>query len=404
MSSVLITQANPFGITKAVDLNDEQILSLWVNVSGAAADFAEFARPQSPMPTFIMGAKGSGKTPLMRYHSFELQTLRYNQRNVSLREGVRSDGYIGIYMRCSGLNSGRFANKRQSPEVWKELFAYYIELWLTQHLLHVVQVLELGKADRDESALCRSMVSLFDKAPLAIPASIAELRSLITQLQRHLDFEVNNCVLTGKISAEVLATRRRLVFGIPKLLAERYAFLRNVLFVYSIDEFENLTLDQQKLINTLVREKEFPSTLRIGSRLYGIKTQATDSAEEENLRNSEFESLYLDQIFRTHKKRYSTFAKELIEKRLTAAYGLTDDDSKINTIDVNWAEFFETWDDNWKSKDIVKLVGGKPPHERAHFLSLRRKFQNTEFSESTSDRVIKNLPHRAIEWVISNRF
>ena len=131
MSSTQITQANPFGITKAVDLNDEQILSLWVNVSGAAADFAEFARPQSPMPTFIMGAKGSGKTHLMRYHSFELQTLRHNQRNVSLREGVRSDGYIGIYMRCSGLNSGRFANKRQSPEVWKELFAYYIELWLT---------------------------------------------------------------------------------------------------------------------------------------------------------------------------------------------------------------------------------------------------------------------------------
>ena len=167
--------------------------------------------------------------------------------------------------------------------------------------------------------------------------------------------------------------------------------LRNVLFVYSIDEFENLTLDQQKLINTLLREKELPSTLRIGSRLYGIKTQATDSAEEENLRNSEFESLYLDQIFRTHKKRYSTFAKELIEKRLTAAYGLTDDDSKINTIDVNWAEFFETWDDNWKSKDIVKLVGVKAPHERAHFLSLRRKFQNTEFLENATDRVIKNL-------------
>ena len=386
-----VAQTNPFGITKAVDLNDEQILSLWVNVSGAAEDFAEYARPQSPMPTFIMGAKGSGKTHLMRYHSFELQTLRHNQKNISLREGIRNDGYIGIYMRCSGLNSGRFANKRQSQEVWRELFAYYIELWLTQHLLHVMQVLELGKPDGDEADLCRSIVSLFDKPPRAIPTTIPDLRSLITQLQRHLDFEVNNCVLTGKISAEVLATRGRLVFGIPKLLADRYTFLRNVLFVYSIDEFENLTLDQQKLINTLVREKELPSTLRIGSRLYGIKTQATDSAEEENLRNSEFESLYLDQIFRTHKKRYSTFAKELIEKRLTAAYGLTDDGSKINAMDVNWAEYFETWDDSWKSKDIVKLVGRKPPHERPHFNSLRNKLQSTELREGVVDRVINNL-------------
>jgi hypothetical protein len=243
-----VTQTNPFGITKAVDLNDDQILSLWVSVSGTDTDFAEFARPQSPMPTFIMGAKGSGKTHLMRYHSFELQTLRYHQKHISIREGIALDGYVGIYMRCSGLNSGRFANKRQSAEVWKELFAYYIELWLAQHLLHLAHALELGQKDGDEAVLCKSIVSLFDKSPGDDPGTMADLRALFSKLQRQLDFEVNNCVLTGKIDTEILATRGRLIFGIPKLLSERYAFLNNVLFVYSIDEFENLTPDQQKLI------------------------------------------------------------------------------------------------------------------------------------------------------------
>jgi hypothetical protein len=391
MSIMQIAHINPFALTKAVDLNDEQILSLWVNVSGATTDFAEFARPQSPMPTFIMGAKGSGKTHLMRYHSFELQILRHKQRHIGLREGITQDGYVGIYMRCSGLNSGRFANKRQPAEVWSELFAYYIELWLTQHLLHIIQALELGKKDGDEPSLCRAIISLFDKSPPTTPTTVSDLRTLISELQRHLDFEVNNCVLTGKINAEVLATRGKLVFGIPKLLAERYDFLKNILFVYSIDEFENLTFEQQKLINTLVREKELPSTLRIGSRLYGIKTQATDSAEEENLRHSEFEAIYLDQLFRTHKKRYSVFAKVLIEKRLAAAYGLPEEESKVKAINMNWAEFFETWDDNWNSKDILALVGKTPPVERPHFLSLKKKLRMANLPDRSVDKIIKHL-------------
>jgi hypothetical protein len=133
-----------------------------------------------------------------------------------------------------------------------------------------------------------------------------------------------------------------------------------------------------------------PSTLRIGSRLYGIKTHATDSAEEENLRNSEFEAIYLDRLFRTHKKRYSVFAKELIEKRLAAAYGLPEDGSKISTIDTDWAGYFEAWDDNWNSKDILSLVGGAAPFERRHFLSVREKLA-TDLSQRAIDKVIENL-------------
>lgn len=392
MSPLQLAHTNPFAITKAVDLNDEQILSLWVDVAGGAADFAEYARPVSPMPTFIMGAKGSGKTHLMRYHSFELQALRYRHANKRLRDGIVSDGYIGIYMRCSGLNSGRFANKGQSPDVWKELFAYYIELWLTQHLLHVAQVLELGAVEKNEATLCHRILDLFDKPPQSKPATVRDLQTLIAELQRQLDFEVNNCVLTGKINAQILATRGRLVFGIPKLLSKMFPFLKSVLFVYSIDEFENLTQEQQRLMNTLVREKELPSTLRIGSRLYGIKTHATDSAAEENLRDSEFETLYLDQIFRTHKKRYASFAKQLIDKRLASAYGLTGDRSKIEPVDgMKWAGFFEEPDENWNSPEFLELVKNKPSPERRHFVDLQEKLGSATFSPGTIRKVVGNL-------------
>ncbi len=395
MDPVPLKSSNPFAITKAVDLNDEQIQSLWVDVSGGAEQFAEFARPTSPMPTFILGAKGSGKTHLMRYHAFELQTLRYSKQALAVRDGVRRDGYIGIYMRCSGLNSGRFNGKGQPTAVWNELFAYYIELWLTQHLLHVIQTMQLGEADGDELDLCRQIISLFDKAPSSADSTISALATVIGDMQRHLDFEVNNCVISGKIDVKILATRGRLVFGIPKLLAERYAFLRDVLFVYSIDEFENLTINQQKLINTLVREKELPSTLRIGSRLYGVKTNATDSAEEENLRNSEFEVLSLDQLFRTHKRHYSTFAKKLIEKRLAAAFGLFTDKHVLKPIDIDWHSFFETYDDSWNSEAILTLVKGKPSAQRRHFILLKEKLISGGLTPKAADTIVGDLSSTA---------
>lgn len=388
MSPLQLAHANPFGITKAVDLNDEQILSLWVDVAGDAADFAEFSKPVSPMPTFIMGAKGSGKTHLMRYHSFELQELRYRNRGLDLREGVLEDKYVGIYLRCSGLNSGRFTEKRQSPEVWKELFAYYLELWLSLHLLHIVSRLRISEYC-DERAVTCEITALFDKPFKEKVDSIDQLRDTIASLQRSLDFEVNNCVLTGKINTEILATRGRLIFGIPKIIAKHVKFLRHTMFVYELDEFENLTLDQQKLVNTLVREKELPATLRIGSRLYGIKTHATDSAEEENLRNSEFESIYLDQIFRTHKKRYSTFARELIDKRL--AQGFRHDGLRSTGSDPAWANLFETIDETWDSLYFSSLVKGKTFRERRHFQILREKLRQLDMSDTAATRIIRAL-------------
>jgi len=170
---------NPFSITKAVDLSDDQIQTLWVSVADDGHEFSEYTRPSSPMPTFVLGAKGSGKTHLMRYHSFELQKLRHTKEKMSLREGIAADGYIGIYVRCSGLNSGRFKGKRQTEEIWAELFAYYIELWLTQHLLEVIQALGLGSRDGDEIQLCRELAGLFDKPLEPEPATIANLVAIL---------------------------------------------------------------------------------------------------------------------------------------------------------------------------------------------------------------------------------
>jgi hypothetical protein len=369
---------NPFGATKANDLDDAQIQELWVDVLKVDDELGIFAHPNGFMPTFVLGAKGSGKTHLMRYHSFELQLLRYGDdaSQATVHAGVKRDGYIGIYALWGSINANRFQGKGQTAEAWRALFAYYLELWLGHHLIHIVKQLKLSP--KQEMAVVEQARDLFDREPLGAEFnSLDDLSKTLGALQRELDFAITNAVLSGKIEIEIYITTGKLLFGLPKILSEQVSFLRAVVFLYCIDEFEMLSVDQQEVVNSLVRDKAPPSTLRIGSRLYGIKTQRTDGGLEENLNNSEYRQLVLDSRFRLHKDRYVEFAKTLVQRRMLAAFGAGIDVGRL----------FESLDDSWDSARFRSLVPAQPA-EREHFRRLRSKFAGAEVS---ADEVISLL-------------
>lgn len=369
---------NPFAITKAVDLNDQQIENLWVRSIGdqEMGTLQELDQPISPMPTFILGAKGSGKTHLMRHQAFELQKLRYQASGRALRDGISDDGYIGLYLRCSGLQSSRFTGKRQPEELWNELFSYYFELWLAQHMLYVASDLGLGTSDGDEEELVTQILNLFDQAPTPEQMTVLDLTDCLGNLQKQLDFEINNCLLKGSLDVQITATRGKLIFGIPDILAKRYSFLSDVLFAYDIDEFENLTEPQQIHVNTLIREREPPTTFRIGSRTYGVRTHMTNSGGEANLSDSEFQEIQLDFEFRSHKAQYNNFSRALIAKRLSVGSSAQRDGNAADFLN----QYFEQFDRSWNSSQWLDRLGlaGKPSIDRPHFDRLRRVLKNRD--------------------------
>src|SRR4051812_1707989 len=83
---------NPFEVTKAVDFTDAQIASTWVDLPGGG--FLSLANPTSPMPRFLVGGKGGGRTHLLRYFSYPLQRLRSDS---GIQAQLHGDGYLGIY-------------------------------------------------------------------------------------------------------------------------------------------------------------------------------------------------------------------------------------------------------------------------------------------------------------------
>ena len=308
---------NPFDITKAVDFTDREISDYWVDMPGGEG-FMQLTKPTSPMPMLILGGKGSGKTHVMRYFSYATQKIWHAD---SVIDGIRSDGYIGIYLRCSGLNAARFAGKGQSDDVWASLFPYYMDLWLSQLLLVTVQD-ALASADQhfdDERAICQRVVELFASDDAPVPQTVPELIEMLRRLHTEVDMAVNNCALTSHLDVRILVGPGGLVFGIPRILAEAFAPLHDIQFLYLIDELENLSAEQQKYVQTLVREKVQPSSFKLGARLYGVKTYATYGGEEENKEGSEYECLRLDERLRAKagtRGAYRKFALDLCFKRL----------------------------------------------------------------------------------------
>ena len=148
----------PFDITKAVDFTDAQIADTWVDLRGNG--FLDLVNPQSPMPLILLGGKGSGRTHLMRYCSYSLQKLR--SRNRDLIEYIRSQKYLGIYMRCEGLNAGRFEGKGQSLEAWAALFTYYFDLWLGELAILTLRDAFVGRTEflSAERAISEGIVGL----------------------------------------------------------------------------------------------------------------------------------------------------------------------------------------------------------------------------------------------------
>ena len=152
---------NPFAITKASHFTDLEILQNWVDISNERG-FIDILKPTSHMPMIILGGKGSGKTHLMRYFSYTLQELR-NADDVI--KGITEDGYIGFYLRCSGINSFRFQGKGQSHEAWASVFAYYFELWLGQIVISEIDRLFNYSQDirRYELTISKAIGGLFNQ-------------------------------------------------------------------------------------------------------------------------------------------------------------------------------------------------------------------------------------------------
>lgn len=342
---VRASQENPFDLNKASDFTDQEIADQWVDLTNASSGLVDILNPKLRTPMLLLGGKGSGKTHLMRYCSAPVQAARH-AGNVA--QAAIADGYLGIYVTLDALNTDKFAREEPVEEHWSLVFNHYFELWLATALLATIRDCARSQSvDFPESEFVAAVIELFDIAPVITPSNLDDLHDHLTRTRKHIDSVVNNSRLRGERPIfDITFSTGRLVFGIPELVSRHAPAFNDVLFVYLIDEVENLTADQQRFLNSLIRYRRGSATIRVGGRLYAMKTLETMGSGEPIRSGAEYEQVVLDGILRDQPKQYDGFVRRLVAKRLERVGYATAAQSKIDS-------YFEELDarDYWRSID-----------------------------------------------------
>lgn len=241
---------NPFDITKAVDYTDDDLNRYWVDYTGEKNGFDYLMEPESPMPKIIIGSKGSGKTHIMKHYSYELQKIRWKSDKTLFSK----EKYIGVYVRCSGFNAEMFSGKGVEDDIWTNLYAYYWELWIGELITHIIVDLKQCDVleDFDEEDIVKKITSLFHN-PKEDINTLCKLNDLFEDLQREVEFEIQNFLFQGKKHPEVSIQFKKaaISYEYPNILNKFVPFFSNKKILYLIDELENFSETQQCLIQTL---------------------------------------------------------------------------------------------------------------------------------------------------------
>ncbi len=377
--------SNPFDITKAVDYTDADIYKYWVDLGDDNQGFEGLIKPDTLMPMIIVGSKGSGKTHVMKYFSYELQKIRCQAECSSMQEGLAREKFIGIYIRCSGFNSDKFNGKGVDAEIWSTLHSYFWELWVGERLVNVlIDLRENGSInDVNEEEIVSGILGMFLKQKEGIK-SYEALNQYFIELQRRVDYQVQNFMFLGleRPQVEVLLTTAKLTYGIPALLKEKIPFFKNKYILYLIDELENFSAEQQQLIQTLIREKPVACTFRVGTRPYGVRTLKTLRGVEENHDGAEFEAVVLDEFLRNY-KYYPKYVTDILINRLRNSGISLPRDFRLESL-------FEEQTNN----EILKLVASKKDRQsRSYMATLETKLNKIPLQKKVIAEIMSNIAY-----------
>jgi hypothetical protein len=341
---------NPFALIRASDYTDRQINSLWVEIGSATVK--RIIDPSSKISKYILGGKGTGKTHLLRYHSY--QVSRQREADTSGIETLKKHGYCAIFLRATGLDASRFESEADGK--WQHLFGVYLELKLTEVLMDaLVDVQRTSVQSKfDDLAFIDCLSDYINDESYSEIRTLEEFGAWVTRKRRAIDDAVNNFAFTGVLDVRVPFAIGALSLPICKAMRLWCRELEDIPLIYLIDEIENFNEPQQEVVNSLIRYGEGFATFRVTGRLYGIKTFATISSGEENREGAEFKTTKLDEILRAYEK-YPDFAKKFIAKRLVEA-GLLHVTRREQEEKFDPSECFEELDSNdLFSKAITSL-------------------------------------------------
>lgn len=379
---------NPFSLVRAADFSDEQINELWVEVGRAQVD--QIIEPKEQLSKFILGGKGAGKTHLLRYHSYGVARIRGKHRDAV--KAVISDGYIAVFLRATGVDAARFEVEPHDEPRWQKLFGIYLELRLAELVVDALRDLFLSSESMHHFNF-RAFVSELSETVNGIHEglfdNLDDVLLWIRNERKIIDDAVNNFAFSGLLDVDAKFSLGGLAICLGRAIPKFCPALKLVPLLYLVDEVENFSVSQQKVINTLIRYSEGHASFRISGRLYSMKTMATIGDGEINREGAEFKTTKLDDIMREW-KGYQQFALKFIARRMQASAGDPSVATSISVVDLfetmDKSRFYESAIEKYSSAAVGAEAGARLA------AMLKKDSSYLEVAENAVHTLVDRLP------------
>lgn len=327
----------------------------------------------------VEGGRGSGKTMFLRYHCHDTR-LSTNRKSIPKSELYK----MGLYFRpdthfCSSITEDVYGSD------WRKIFGKYILISIVKEISRLTKNLE--KCDFSFDFFNKDEISnhkvpdSFPKRTKSKVSTFGELESFSDQALEELNDWVND---PETFDRPVFPDTRSVINSLLRSLKSSFPELSDSKFILYIDEYENLTNEQQRLVNTWIKHGSDDLIISAAYKKYAQINRATEGQESIVLRNDyrkvDLEKFEPDDFYR--------FAAEILILKL---HDYLEDEELVHYKD--WLCNEELLNERLDDSYITKVIG------------FSRDFLPTVSYEEIAGNIMKDetLKRRLLNFLISPR-
>jgi len=259
-------------------------------------------------PRIIIGGRGCGKTMLLRYLSHQ-STFSQDRKEVP----KESLNHIGLYWRADTQFSAAMNGRGIREDVWQSTFNHWLAVTIG---LEVVDSLD-SIVESSLGVLSKSdlyAVKLDELAPYfdAAPSTLVSLRQKLDMCLKQLRMWVNN-VQSAPIPQFLPGAA--FVLDLVGIIRKSLKCLAASIYFVYLDEYENLSVYQQKIVNTNLKHSEEPLIFNLAMKRNAFLTRET-LGPESLMDMADFRMHNLEDYLRDD---FEVFAGEILFLKIGAA-------------------------------------------------------------------------------------
>lgn len=130
---------NPFVSCTARDMSYSDVMSFWCSPY-ECYKISEADLVSSATPIIIEGARGSGKTMILKHLSFFCQKEVFSPNHIL--DGIAKAGYLGVYFRYSADYNTLFDSLNCGRKYREVIFENYFQLCVSLEIARILSILD----------------------------------------------------------------------------------------------------------------------------------------------------------------------------------------------------------------------------------------------------------------------